>query len=165
MNKRDEKFLIKNSRGLSDIVITLIIILLAMVGIGAVWFVVNGLLQSGTAGIASSAACLALNMEIRQVKCANGTVNQTCNVTIARTGTESEPIGGVKMVFFDEDTQISSSLIDVSGNIEPLVGKRLTNFDAMIANENVPDLIQITPYFTDDSGNQQLCSQTTSFEF
>jgi len=155
----------KNKRGLSDIVITLIIVLLSLVAIGIVWVVVNGLLQSGTSGVETSAKCLSMNFEVKQIACSNGTTNQTCNVTISRTGTETGEIGGIKMVFFDEDTDTSGSLIDIAGNIEPLVGKRITNQDTMVANANKVDLIEITAYFTDDSGNQQLCAQTTSFSF
>ena len=155
----------KNKRGLSDIVITLIIVLLSLVAIGLVWFVVNNLIQSGTAGVETSAKCLNINLEVKQVVCENGTTNQVCNVTISRTGTESSEIGGIKVLFIDKEDDVSGTLIDVSGNIEPLVGKKITNQDTGVANANEVSLVEITPYFTDSSGNQQLCSQTTSFNF
>jgi len=155
-----------NKRGLSDIVVTLIIVLLSMVAIGVVWVVINNLLESGTEGIESSAKCLNVNMEVKSVVCIDGTANQICNLTLSRTGTEDDAIGGVKIVFTDEDSGISSSsLIDSEGNIEHLIGKKILNIDTLVSNENTLSLVEVTPYFTDDSGNQQLCSQTTSFEF
>jgi hypothetical protein len=155
-----------NKRGLSDIVVTLIIVLLSMVAIGLVWFVVNNLLQSGTAGVETSAKCLNTNIAVKQANCVNGTTNQICNVTLSRTGTEDDELGGVKIIFADSATEVaSSSLIDVPGNVAPLVGKKISNLDSLVANVNSVDILEVTPYFTDDSGNQQLCSQTTTFEF
>jgi hypothetical protein len=155
----------KNKRGLSDIVITLIIVLLSMVAIGLVWFVVNNLLQSGTEGVETSAKCLNTNIGVKVAVCTNGTTNQTCNVTLSRTGTEDDELGGIKIIFADSVAEISSaSLIDVPGNVAPLVGKKIS-VNSLIANANTIDLLEVTPYFTDDSGNQKLCSQTTTFEF
>jgi len=155
-----------SKRGLSDIVITLIIVLLSMVAIGLVWYVVNNLLQSGTEGVETSAKCLNINLEVKQATCVNGTVNQTCNITLSRTGTESDELGGVKIIFADSVTEVaSSSLIDVAGNVAPLVGKKISNLDTLVANANQVDVLEITPYFKDDSGNEKLCSQTTTFEF
>ena len=172
MNKRDENgkfshcnFLNANRRGLSTIVITLIIVLLSMVAVGLVWYVVNNLLQSGTEGVETSAKCLNVNLVVKQAACVNGTTNKTCNVTLSRTGTEDEELGGIKIIFADSVAEVaSSSLIDVSGNVAQLVGKKIS-VDSLIANANTINLLEITPYFTDESGNQKLCSQTTTFEF
>ncbi|MCK9568098.1 hypothetical protein M0R72_04055 [Candidatus Pacearchaeota archaeon] len=171
-NKKEENrgfsycnFLIKNHKGLSTIVVTLIIVLLSMVAIGLVWYVVNNLIQSSTEGVETSAKCLNVNIAVKSAVCVNGTTNQTCNVTLSRTGTEDEELGGVKIIFADSVAEVtSSSLIDVPGNILQLVGKKIS-VNSLIANVNTIDLLEVTPYFTDDSGNQQLCSQTTSFEF
>jgi hypothetical protein len=56
-----------NSRGLSDIVVTLIIVLLSMVAIGVVWAVVNNLLQSGTEQTTTGFEQLSLNFELQKV--------------------------------------------------------------------------------------------------
>ena len=56
MNKRGQslvrdrmkQFLIRNRRGLSEVVTTLIIILLVLVAIGTVWFVINNILSEGS---------------------------------------------------------------------------------------------------------------------
>jgi hypothetical protein len=149
--------MIKNKRGLSTIVITLILILLSLVAVGIVWVVVNNIIKSGAKGIDTSAKCLNVNVEATAVKCA-GT---NCNVTLMRTGTESEAITGVKLVFKNSTAGTSSAVIDEPGNIEVLAGKSINDVPAGI----VPDKIEVTAYFEDDSGNEQLCGQTTSFEF
>jgi len=156
----------ENKRGLSDIVVTLIIVLLSMVAIGVVWVVVNNLIQSGTAGVETSAKCLNVNLEVKKVNCTDGSTNQICDVTLSRTGTESDALGGVKLIFQNKTAEVSSSsLIDISGNIEPLVGKKATGIDSLIANAVGVNAIEVTPYFKDDSGNEQLCSQTISYSF
>lgn len=155
-----------NKKGMSTIVVTLIIVLLSIVAIGVVWGVVNGLIQSGSQGVEQNTKCLNINLEVKQISCATGTTNQTCNVTLSRSGSETDDLGGVKLVFIDEDDEISSAtLIDIAGTIEPLVGKRITNVDTLVPNNNTVSLIEVTPYFTDESGNQKLCSQTVTFEF
>lgn len=160
---RDKK--VMNNKGLSDIVVTLIIVLLSMVAIGLVWFVVNNLLQSGTEGVEISAKCLNVAISVEQVNCANGTTNKVCNVSLSRTGTETEELGGVKMIFSDTVSGVvSSSLIDSSGNVLPLVGRKITSQDTLVPNANTIRLVQVTPYFEDNSGKEQLCSQTSSFE-
>jgi hypothetical protein len=152
-----------NKRGLSDIVITLIIVLLSLVAIGVVWFVVNGLIQSGTEGIQTSTKCLNVNLEITSAVCADGATNQTCNVTVKRTGTEDDALGGVKVVFQDTNAGVSSSLIDVSGNVEKIVGKNIQITNVLVSNDYDINSVSVTPYFEDESGKEQLCSQTVSY--
>jgi len=153
-------FLTENRRGLSTIVITLILILLSLVAVGIVWFVVNNILKSGAQEIDLGAKCLNLNVEATKVNC-SGTPTISCTVRLERTGTGNDEIAGVKLVFRDETAGLSSSLLNSAGNIQPLVGKTET-FDTGIASASK---IEVTPYFEDDSGNEQLCSQSNSFEF
>ncbi len=147
-----------NQRGLSTIVITLILILLSIVAVGLVWFVVNNILKSGTGGIDLGAKCLNVNVEAKKVECTGG----SCDVTLKRTGTESEAIAGVKLVFRDSTAEASSSVIDEPGNIEILAGRII---NGIATGLTAPDKIEVTAYFEDDSGKEQLCSQTNSFEF
>jgi len=148
----------REKRGLSTIVITLIIILLSLVAIGIVWIVVNNLIRGGTEGISVGAKCLNIYIEATSVVCDGG----ECDVALQRTGIEDDEIGGVKLVFRDSTAGTSSSLIDEPGNIEVLVGKIIDNIDTGLDN---PDKIEVTAYFEDSSGNEQICSTTSSYEF
>lgn len=156
----------KNKKGLSDIVVTLIIIVLSLVAVGVVWAVVNNLLKNGGAGIDINSKCLGVNLQITQANCSAGTTDKICDVQVSRSGTTSDSLGGVKLVFMNQTAGITSpAAIDVSGDIPAVVGSRLTGKDTGIANANGIDTVQITPYFKDTSGNVQLCSQASSFNF
>jgi uncharacterized membrane protein YqiK len=159
----------KNKQGLSDIVITLIIVLLALVAIGVVWVVVNNLIKSNTQGININAQCLGVNLQITQANCsATGATDKNCSVQIMRTGTGTNQLGGIKLVFSNTTATpviTSPTPVDVSGDIPALVGIRIGTIDTGIAKTNGLDTIQVTPYFKDASGNVQLCSQTTTFNF
>ncbi|MFA5070933.1 MAG: fibrinogen-like YCDxxxxGGGW domain-containing protein [Candidatus Pacearchaeota archaeon] len=58
----------QNKRGLSAIVVNLILVLLGMVAIGIVWAVVNNLLQSGTEQTEQGFGALFMDLEIQKVK-------------------------------------------------------------------------------------------------
>jgi hypothetical protein len=154
-NKRDE-------RGLSTIVVTLIMILISLVAVGIVWVVVRNLISGGTAGVEISAKCLNVVIEPTKVNCSDVDDISYCDITLKRTGTGSDEIGGVKLVFRNSESGASSNLINLDGNIEPLVGKTETGINT---NVNGADVVEVTAFFKDASGNEQICSQTGSFEF
>lgn len=151
----------KNNRGLSTIVVTLIIILLSLVAVGVVWAVVNNLIKSGSEGVSVSSKCLNINIEATSVNCTDGTTS-ICDVTMVRSGTEDAAISGVKIVFRNQTSGVSSNVTTVAGNIEPLVGKKQTGIDTGILGVTV---VEVTPFFLDTSGKEQLCTQSSSFEF
>jgi hypothetical protein len=158
--------MIQNKRGLSTIVVTLIIIVLSLVAVGVVWGVVNNLLKGGTAGIDINSKCLGVNLQITQANCSAGTTNKICDVQVSRGGTTDDAFAGVKLVFRNVTAGVNSpAAIDVQGDLPAIVGARLTGKDSGIAKANGIDTVEITPYFKDASGNTQLCSQTASFNF
>lgn len=154
----------ENKRGLSTIVVTLIIVLLSIVAIGIVWAVVKGILTSSSQGLELNSKCLNIQIEATQMNCSDGATTKICDIKFTRTGSESSPIAGVKLVFRNETSETSSNLIEVTGNIEQLVGKKQTGIDTGIANENGLNKVEVTAFFKDASGNEQLCSQTSSFK-
>ena len=155
----------QNKKGLSTIVITLIIILLSLVAVGIVWLVVNTFIKSGSQGVDINAKCLSVDVEATRVICTNLTTNALCDVTLARTGTLQDPIGGVKLLFKNKTSEITSELITVLGDVEALVDKKQTGIDTGITVADGVNQIQVTPFFMDSSGNEQLCSQTNTFNF
>ena len=64
---RRKNFFIENKRGLSDIVVTLIIIVLALVAVGIVWAVVSNLLKTGTSQANFQFGTLFLSLTINNV--------------------------------------------------------------------------------------------------
>ncbi len=145
-----------NKRGLSAIITTLLVVVLVLVAVGIVWGVINNLLTEGAEGIESSARCLNINVKATSVNCDTASA---CVVTLTRTGSDDDEIGGVKLVFFEgTDTSgliDSDDVADLGGNIEKLAGKTITDIDSTLSN---PDKIEVTVYL----GEEQLCSTVPS---
>lgn len=153
--------MIENKKGLSTVVTTLIIILLVLVAIGIVWVVVRGVVEQSTTSIDYKTKCLIL--DVRAIAVINNPVGSTTyDVTLKRTS-GGEDIGGVKMVFFS-DTE-SSSVIDSAGNIAILATVTRPGIDAGTDVADAANKVEVTPYFIDESGEEQLCGQTASFTF
>ncbi len=154
----------KNNKGLSTIVATLIIILLVLVAVGIVWVVVRNVIQGGTRQIDINSKCLSIEVMPTKAVCAGGNItggnDGVCNVTVARS-TGSEEIGGVKIVFSNDDGD-SNYIHDVPGNMAPLETKVVANIDSGIVNASK---VEIIVYFVDESGNEQLCPSSSPLEF
>ncbi len=163
--KNSKFFQMKGDKGLSTIVITLIIILLSLVAVGIVWLVVNTFIKGGSQGVDINAKCLSVDVEATRVVCSNTTATAVCDVTLARTGTLQDSIGGVKLLFKNKTSEVTSALITVSGNVEALVDKKQTGIDTGVTVADGVDQIEVTPFFLDSSGNEQLCAQTNTFNF
>lgn len=149
----------KNSKGLSDIVTTLIIILLTLVAVGVIWGVVGGLLDKSSGTVSSSSKCL--DIDVRATKVINSTIDGNYNVTLKRSSTGDDVPIGAKIIFYS-----------ASGNSEPLsfpemlsplevANREVTNTGVLNANK-----IEVIPYFVDEeSGKETLCPSSTTFEF
>jgi flagellin-like protein len=148
--------MINDKKGLSEVVTTLIIILLVLVAIGIVWVVVNKVLQSGTEQTEISAKCLLIDIKATAAQC---TAAGICNVTYKRNA-GGEDIDGVIIILSNGQ---SSAQEDIDGNVAPLSTETLLNFDSDLSP--VPNKAEVAAYFIDDSGKQQLCGTTSAFEF
>ncbi|MCK4647593.1 hypothetical protein KAT24_01535 [Candidatus Pacearchaeota archaeon] len=159
--------MIKNKKGLSAIITTMLVVLLVLVAVGIVWAVVSGLLRSGAEDVELSAKCLNVDIRATAVNCVDGTANYECDVTFERTGTNTDAIGGVKLVFRNETAGINSGVLDVLGNIEALAGKKELAIDTTLPITGpASDKVEVTSYFIDASGNEKLCdAQTNTFSF
>jgi len=156
--------MIGDKRGLSTIVVTLIIVLLSLVAVGVVWVVVRNLITTGSNNVDISSKCLGVDVEITKVNC-SGTTTSICDVQLSRTGTGTDAIAGVKLVFKNKASGVSSNLTTLDGNIEPLVGLKKTGIDTNVDIAEAIDTIEATAFFEDSSGNEQICTQTNSFSF
>ncbi len=153
--------MIQDKRGLSAIITTLLVVLLVLVAVGIVWGVVSGVLRGGAEDLEFSAKCLNIDVRATAVNCVDtdepvdGEMDE-CIVVLDRTGTEDEAIAGVKLVF--RNSTNPSSVIDVEGNIEALVGATPTATGVALT---APDSVEVTAYFVDASGNDKNCATTT----
>ncbi len=147
----------KNKRGLSAIVATLIIILLVLVAVGIIWVVVRNLIQEGAEQVDVSTKSIAVDVRAVSVAPVIGSP-ESYFVTLKRIA-GGEAIGGVKISLFNETA--NSGVLDGFLVLSELETKTET-VAARITNAS---RLEYTVYFIDDSGNERLCSQTNSFNF
>ena len=150
--------IMESKRGLSDVLATMMIILLVLVAIGIIWVVVRNFINQGTEQIDIGSKCLAVTLD------AVGVVETAGVYAIAlHRGSDSEGDLGVKVSVFN--TAESSSVVDwgAFGDLDALgtVTKSVTPSPALVGGNRV----DFTAFFKDASGNEQLCSQTTTFNF
>jgi flagellin-like protein len=149
--------MIKNKKGLSAIVTTLLVILLVLVAVGIVWGVVGNVLKGGASQLDVSSKCL--NVEVQAISTTCGAA-AGCTAVIERTGSSSETIAGIKVVAKDTATGGSSSVIDLAA-MNPLETATATFTDAPVP----ADLIEATAYFEDSSGADVFCPQPGQYSF
>ncbi len=152
--------MIKYKKAMSDVVTTLIIILLAIVAIGIIWMVVKNILQGSAEQVGLGAKCK--DVEIHATKLENTTADGTeYALTLSRTGAGDE-IGGVKIVFFNDT--INSEVLDFGEELSPLetATETLTLAAPGVINA---DKVEMTVYFISDLGEEQICSTTATKEF
>lgn len=147
----------KNTRGISSIIATLILILLTIVLIGVVWMVVSGIVKSSSEGATSGAKCLSSSVEVTSATCTKAGTN--CNVTVQRTTGTDNITGGVRLVFINAAQQ--SNVADVSSvGLQTLASVTAANVNIGVANVTEVDA---TIYFADAAGVKSACSGATTF--
>jgi len=146
----------KNTKGMSEIVVTLILILLAIVVVGVVWVVVSRVVNNGSQQINYNSMCLGSQAEITSAVCTkDGT---SCNVTVRRTS-GSDPIAGVRVVFDSADgSSQTSDIALVSGNWTTLqsVTKPVTFIPVLTSNVTK---VEAAIQFTKTDGSTYTCGQ------
>jgi len=152
-----------DKKGLSTIVVTLIIILISLVAVGIVWVVVRNVIQTGTGNIEWDTKCIVTDVGATAANCSAVGVSRICDITLQRSGTGNDAIGGVKLVFKNTTAATSSGLVNKIGDIQPLVTVSYTGINSTLT-VNV-NKIEVTAYFKDESGNEHICGQTNSFTF
>ncbi len=147
----------KNTRGLSTIVATLIIILLTLVAVGIVWVAIKSVLQSGADTIEITAKCTAVSLTATGVN--ETTTLGTYAVTLHR-GSDSEGDLGVKVNVFNSTANSGVKNWGVVGDLDALGTETKDVIGVTSATK-----IEYTAYFVDDSGNDVPCSPTQTFTF
>jgi len=145
----------KNKKGLSLVITTLIIVLLVLVAIGIIWVVIRGVIEGGAEQVDVNTKCLDIDVRATAVDCTDG----ICNVTLTRKSGGDE-IGGVMLVFKNANED-SSDVKDIEGNIGVLSTIIAEDVDSTIT---VPNKVEVTVYLN-ISKEKKICSQTNPFSF
>lgn len=142
-----------NKRGLSAIVITLMLILLAFVAVGIIWAVVNNIVTRGAEEIDATSKCLEIDFEQGVLDCSAGTSGDDCDVTVERKA-GGDDVAGIKIVLTNSSAQ-TNYIHDEPGNINPLEVKTVIVTETGILNINE---VNIVPYLEDSAGNAVDCT-------
>ncbi len=153
MNKGDK-------RGISDIVTTVLLVLLAIAAVGIIWVVIQNFINTGTSGVGSASVCLQNNFEV--VSAINGSSSPssgitTVNVTVKSIGPGQDTID--KLAFY-YTTAGQTSKVDVpSSNIVPSIGETkfyVVTTDPLIRGKLKPgDSVKVAAVF-----GETTCSPT-----
>lgn len=149
----------KNNKGISEIVVTIIIILLAIVVFAVVSVLIRGTVSKGAEDIALSANCLDVEMHAEKIALVSERSLPGApigyNVTVSRSGA-GENLDGVKLILEDaQDNSVSSE--DIPETIKPLDKKHyLVSADAGF----VPVKVTVIPFFMKKSGEVFYCDES-----
>ncbi len=102
-----------NRRGVSQIVSTILIILLVLVAIGIVWVVVERIVRSGGGIIEEKAGCIGVSLSLVDVECVSD--GDHVNVTVSRGGDSAN--GNILILTSTNSTEQSSN---ASATLNPL---------------------------------------------
>jgi len=155
--------MVKNKSGLSDIILTLIMILLVLVAVGIVWAVASGVINRGAGKVDLGTRCLDVDIKATSVVESWDTTSKSSSymITLARSA-GGDSIGGVKIALSGGNTTGQNFVYDLPGNMDLLATKRVNTSEIQLINSTIAD---VTVYFTDSSGNPQLCSTASTFKF
>jgi len=146
----------KNNKGLSEVVTTLIIILLVLVAIGIIWGVVSNLLDKSKNTVDINTKCMDVGVKVVSI---TETQEGNYSLTVTRTSTGDE-IDGVALKIYLNDSTVYGPLYFSSTEISPLKTITLEAVDGdMNINEESQTITktELYAFFTDDSGVDQLC--------
>jgi len=146
--------LIRGKRGLSEVLATLMIILLVLIAIGIIWLVVRSVVQGGADEIEISQKCLNVELEAVSVKVVAGDYD----VTVRRGGDSEGALTGLYIAVLGNGVNSGVTLVAV---LESLETATYTITDTGAGADHV----EITASFEDRSGNEVFCKHTTTFYF
>lgn len=144
-------------KGMSDIVVAMIMIVLVLVAVGIIWTTLRNTIESGAEQIDFSTKCLDVDIRATNLEC-GGVNNDICNVTLSRSA-GGDDVAGVKLALTNSQEE-SNYIHDASGNIEPLETITETNINTGISDVSIVD---VSAYFEDSLGNEQICSTKNRF--
>jgi hypothetical protein len=152
--------LIMKKRGLSTVIVTIIMIFLVLVAIAVVWTIVNKLLENSSSGVSLETACINVNFVATKMICGD----EACNVTINRKA-GGENVGGLKLIFSNSKTgDVGTTVEDISGNI-PELGTKIAKEVPHGLTDELPDTVEVAVYFLSESDKELICTQTRKFKF
>lgn len=160
--------MIGSKRGLSEVVTTLIIVLLVLAAIALIWSPIRNLLSTSTSSL-NQASCFEIELRATRVVNTSGGGGEipegSYDVTLRRSGgaSEIENVGALLIFYSNVENSVTIDFIDYGGTLGPVGVKTGTGILTNVPNANK---VEVFPYLVDpDSGEQITCPSSTTFEF
>jgi len=153
--------MIDKKRGMSAVITTLIIILLVIVALGIIWIVIRNVIQGSVEQVELAQKCRTINLEAKKMEDKGGGTSYDITLTYQGTGDE---IAGVKITLFNTTDDTNSNLLDFTDNMKPLETQTMNSMpltEAVIAANQ----IEMTPYFLNEVGEEEICPTSTTQTF
>lgn len=150
---------LKDKKGVSAIVATLIIVLLVIVAAGIIWIVIRNMVQGGAEQVEFGQKCLEINLEyvsISEVDFSGCEPELGYELTLKRTAGGDE-IGGIAVVLLNETSSGEPQEFGALGELE-------TDTVQICGGVYNANKVEFTAYFEDSQGNPVYC-QTSEKEF
>ncbi len=149
---------LKDKKGISAIIVTLLMIVLSLVAVGAVWVVISNVLSSGTEQTSSAFGQITLSMKIESVKTdSNGDV-----LVAVKRNAGAGDLSGINLIVSDGT---NSQIIKKDESISELATKTFTITSAELTDVAFVKEIQIAPISKDSSGKETIGNAVDNEEF
>ena len=133
-------------RGVSEVIITVIMVGLVLVAIGVVWYVINNIIQQGSEKISVNA--LEINLELKSVKIEDGNLD-----LMVRRGAGQGSFSKLNIIVSDEtNSQIFEK--DAS-DLEELETKKFTITPSELTSVGFAKSVEIAPVFKQGSREKE----------
>lgn len=97
-----------NKKGMSDVVTTVLIVLLSLIAVTLVWTFLSPLILKSGADITRSQACMSVNLEVTGCKINSTGTQGVYNVTVKRSAGAAS-LSAIKLIFAKADGTTNSS--------------------------------------------------------
>ena len=147
----------KGKRGLSGIITVLIIIAIAIVFLGVVWYVIQGVIDTQTGELISTVNCLGIALEITSVgDCGSGSLS--CDVTVERKSGGGN-ITGVRAIITDGVSALSGD----GGSLEVLEITTVTATGSALSGDAT--IAKVAALIEDSSGGTYICDVADEYAY
>ena len=151
-----------NNRGISNIISTLIFVLLTIVLIGIVWVLVNNIVSNSSKQAANSAQCLNTQIQVTAAQCNYG--GTSCNITVQRS-TGSDTVNGIQVVVSNSSGQSAAGTIPTDNNTFQTLQSVVGYFNLTATPVVNVTTVQAVIYFASANGQKQICPSADAVTF
>ena len=154
----------KNTKAMSAVVTTVILVALTLIAVGVIWTVISGIVTDRSDNVKTQSSCLDVNLEVMSTDCAEAkptTDPVTYNCTTTTELKAGDTIKGFKITYKDaDDMNVESreygvSVIDVSKTIKVLQ----TDTNETIGLVSRPISVEVSAYITNAAGEKEVCDR------